>query len=66
MYTLHGHSEGVNDARFDGKGEFLASVGGDEIVMVWRSNLGVDATGSIPRGPCTQLCVCVCCSAAPV
>ena len=52
LYTLHGHKGAVLDSRFDAKGEFLASVGADEVVMVWKSNLDVfESSGSHGRGP---------------
>ncbi len=51
MYTLHGHTGSVLDCRFDPKGDFMASVGSDEIVMVWRSNFDKAAGGSWDRPP---------------
>lgn len=38
MYTLHGHEGATSSACFSPGGEFFASAGADEQVMVWRTN----------------------------
>lgn len=39
MYTLEGHEGPVNAAVFSPDGEYFASGGADDQVLVWRSNL---------------------------
>jgi centriolar protein POC1 len=39
MYTLEGHEGAVNAAVFSPDGEYFASGGADDQVLVWRSNL---------------------------
>ena len=39
IYTLHGHTGPALAARFSQDGNFFASGGADQLVMVWRSNL---------------------------
>ena len=44
MFTLLGHSGPVNAAKFSADGNFFASGGADQLVMIWKSNFyGVDA-----------------------
>ena len=38
FYTLHGHKAPVLDAAFSPSGEFFASGGADEQVLVWKTN----------------------------
>lgn len=39
LFTLQGHSGPVNCARFSKDGDFFASGGADQLVMLWKSNL---------------------------
>lgn len=39
MYTLEGHEGPVNAVVFSQDGEYFASGGADDQVLVWRSNL---------------------------
>lgn len=60
MFTLQSHAGPVNAAEFSADGNFFASGGADELVMIWKSNLyGVTAPaidwgmGERPRAPAT-------------
>jgi WD40 repeat protein len=39
LYTMHGHSGPVHTAKFSNDGNFFASGGSDQLVMVWKSNI---------------------------
>lgn len=58
LFTLQSHAGPVNSAQFSADGNFFASGGADELVMIWKSNLyGVTAPevdwgmGEKPRTP---------------
>ena len=42
FYTLHGHEGAATCAAFAPGGDFFASAGADEQVMVWRTNFDRD------------------------
>jgi WD40 repeat protein len=39
LFTMQGHTGPVNAAKFSTDGNFFASGGADQLVMVWKSNL---------------------------
>lgn len=60
LFTLQSHAGPVNAAEFSADGNFFASGGADELVMIWKSNLyGITAPtidwgiGERPRAPAT-------------
>ena len=49
LYTLHGHTGGVNTCQFAGvTGNYFASAGADEVVMVWATNFIQTKAGFSP------------------
>ncbi|XP_021096897.1 POC1 centriolar protein homolog A isoform X2 [Heterocephalus glaber] len=56
LYTLHGHQGPAITVAFSRTGEYFASGGSDEQVMVWKSNFDVVDYGEViemPRPPAT-------------
>lgn len=49
LYTLQGHQGPVFDTSFTKDGHFFASVGVDQLVMVWKTNLNLMNNTSTPE-----------------
>lgn len=49
LYTLHGHQGPATTVAFSRTGEYFASGGSDEQVMVWKSNFDVIDYGEVLR-----------------
>lgn len=56
LYTLHGHKKPIYSTRFSPRGDFFASGGDDEIIMVWKTNFDqmdelIAGTGPVDERP---------------